>query len=78
LGFSVTHDKADWVIHSKDSEFQTEILKGWASAAKELGGLPSSEIDEWLARRQGEVAVGRSSIRVGHVDFFAEPLIGTR
>jgi len=78
LGFSVTHDKADWVIQSKDPEFQAEILRGWASAAKELGGLSSPDIDEWLARRQGEVAVGRSSIRVGHVDFFAEPLIGTR
>jgi hypothetical protein len=77
LGQSVVHGKADWVIGPQDQEFQMEILRGWASAAKELGDLSVTDIDRWLTRRGDAVAAGRSSIRVGHVDLFARPT-GTR
>jgi len=30
---------------------------------------------EWLADRRAHVAAGRSTMRVGHVDFFASPMV---
>jgi SAM-dependent methyltransferase len=73
LGCSVIHGKADWVVGPHDREFQTEILSGWASAARELGDLSLGDIVEWLTLRRDVVAAGHSSIRVGHVDIFARP-----
>jgi hypothetical protein len=77
LGYSVGHGLSDWVIGPHDREFQMEILSGWASAARDIGDLPLADTVEWLTRRRDAVAAGRSSIRVGHVDFFAAPM-GTR
>lgn len=77
LGFSVVRGKADWVIGPRDGEFQMEIFRGWAHATKELDELSLAEVDEWLTRRRHAVAAGCSSICVGHLDFFAQPM-GTR
>ena len=57
--------------------FKWKFLAGWASAAREIGDLSLADTVGWLTRRRDAVAAGRSSIRVGHVDFFARP-IGTR
>jgi hypothetical protein len=72
LGYSVIHGTSDWVIGPHDREFQMEILSGWASAAREIDQVPLADTVEWLTRRRD--TVGRSSIRVGHVDFFAAPM----
>jgi hypothetical protein len=77
VGYSVDHGTADWTFGPDDRAIQTEILSGWAAAARETGDLPLAEIGSWLERRRDTVAAGRSSIRVGHVDIFARP-IGTR
>jgi SAM-dependent methyltransferase len=74
LGYSVVHGASDWVIGPDGSEMQTEILSGWASAAREMRDPPLPDIVEWLTRRHAAVAAGRSSMRVGHVDFFARPI----
>jgi hypothetical protein len=76
LGYSVVHGQSDWIAGPQHREFQTEILNGWASAAREIG-VQLSDTLEWLTRRRDAVAAGRASLRVGHVDFFAAP-IGTR
>ena len=60
-----------------DRDIQTEILAGWASAAHEIGALSLADTTAWLTRRRDSVAAGRSSLHVGHVDFFATPS-GTR
>jgi hypothetical protein len=73
LGYSVIRGTADWLFAPSDREIQTEIFSGWASAARETGNLPLAEVVEWLTFRRDEVAAGRSSLRVGHVDFFARP-----
>ena len=57
----------------QDREIQIEMLSGWAAAAREIGDLPLADVIGWLTRRRDLVAAGRSSIRVGHVDFFARP-----
>jgi hypothetical protein len=73
LGYSVIHGSSDWVIGPHDPEFQMEIFSGWASAARDIGDLPLADTVEWLTRRRDAVAAGRSSICVGHVDFFVAP-----
>jgi hypothetical protein len=77
LGCTVVHGPSDWVAGPHDREFQMEIFSGWASAAREIGDLPLSDVVEWLTFRRDQVTAGRSSVRVGHVDIFARPT-GTR
>lgn len=72
-GYSVVHGTSDWTIGPDDRDVQTELLSGWASAAHGIGALSFADTTAWLARRQGTVATGRSSLVVGHVDFFATP-----
>jgi hypothetical protein len=77
VDYSVVHATADWILVASDREIQAEIFAGWASAARESGSLPLADTVEWLTFRRDEIAAGRSSLRVGHVDFLAEP-IGSR
>ena len=77
VGYAVMHGVADWDFGPQDREIQTEILSGWAAAAREIGNPPSREIIDWLKRRREWIAAGRSSLRVGHVDLLARPT-GTR
>ena len=73
VGYAVVHGVADWVFAPKDREIQLEMLAGWAAAAREIGGVAPTDVIAWLTRRRGFVTAGRSTIRVGHVDFFAQP-----
>ena len=73
VGYAVVQGASDWVFGPQDREIQIEILSGWAAAAREIGDLPLPDVIGWLTRRRDLVAAGRSSIRVGHVDFFARP-----
>jgi hypothetical protein len=73
VGYSVVSGPSDWIIAPNDRTMQIELFNGWAKAAHELGTLPSAEIDSWLQRRTAVVSAGRSTLRVGHVDFFAFP-----
>jgi SAM-dependent methyltransferase len=77
LGYSVVHGESDWVIGPQDRDIQLELLAGWAGAARDLGEVSLPDAVGWLTRRRDAVSAGRSSIRVGHVDFFAGPT-GTR
>jgi hypothetical protein len=72
-GYSVNHGASDWLFAPHDDRIQIELLSGFAKAAQEIGNLPITDIENWLARRGDAVAAGRSSIRVGHVDIFARP-----
>lgn len=72
-GFSVVQGTADWVVGGRDPVFQSDIVRGWAVAARETGALTAHEVGTWRAFRQDEIAAGRCSLRVGHVDFFAAP-----
>lgn len=74
VGYEVTQGRSDWEFGSNDREIQTEVLAGWASAAREIGDPPLSELLAWLTRRRDLIDSGRSTIRVGHVDFFARPM----
>lgn len=71
-GFRVVSGQSDWVLSASDIAMQTEILKGWAFAAHELGDVPGLEVDRWLTRRLSKLSAG-ASMMVGHVDVFAVP-----
>jgi hypothetical protein len=73
VGYQVVQGASDWVFGPKDTEIQTEVLTGWAVAAREVNASSIGEIINWLARRRDHIAAGRSMMRVGHVDFFARP-----
>ena len=63
------------MIGTADQEIQNELLAGWAGAASEVKSLPRPDVDNWLARRRIAVREGVSTMRVGHVDFFATPSV---
>ncbi len=73
LGYTVVQGASDWIFQTEDRDIQTELLSGWASAARETGEPRLTDVVGWLSRRRELVANGRSAIRVGHVDFFALP-----
>jgi hypothetical protein len=73
VGYTVLHGSADWEFGPTDREIQIEVLSGWAGAAREIGDPSLSEIVDWLERRRGLIAAGRSSLRIGHVDLLACP-----
>ena len=73
LGYSVVRGASDWTMGPDDIDIQSEILAGWASAAQDMTALSFADTAAWLKRRHAAVAAGRSSLHVGHVDFFATP-----
>jgi hypothetical protein len=74
VGYEITEGASDWVFGPRDIEIQTEVLTGWAVAARDIGEASIGDIINWLARRRDHIGAGRSSMRVGHVDFFARPI----
>jgi hypothetical protein len=74
VGCSFLEGSSDWSFGAADQAIQREVLRGFANAAGELRDLPDERVTDWLARRLDLVAAGASSIRVGHVDFFAMPM----
>jgi hypothetical protein len=73
LGYSIVQGKSDWIIGTADRNIQVELLNGWAGAAREMQSLSARKIDGWLTRRLRTVEQSASTMRVGHVDFFATP-----
>jgi hypothetical protein len=78
LDYHVHQGAADWQCGPADKEIQMEICNGCASAARETGRLSLVDIMAWLTRRRDAIAAGRSRIRIGHLDVFAQPKSGTR
>ena len=74
VGYSFVEGPSDWTFGQADQAIQQEVLRGFAAAAGELGDLPAGRVEDWLTRRLDLVAAGSSSMRVGHVDFFAMPM----
>lgn len=73
VGYQVTQGSADWEFGASDRDIQTEVLSGWATAARGIGDPPQGEILDWLKRRREWIGAGRSTIHIGHVDLLARP-----
>jgi hypothetical protein len=74
IGYSFAEGPSDWVLRPSEKPIQAEVIRGLAQAAGELDALAAPRISDWRDRRLALVEEGRSSLRVGHVDFFALPL----
>ena len=74
LGYQAVHGASDWEFGPLDREIQTEVLSGWAAAAREMRIMGPNDIIDWLKRRRELIAAGRSSIRIGHIDLLARPI----
>jgi hypothetical protein len=74
VGYSFLAAASDWVLGPNDQAIQREVLRGFADAVSELGELPDRRIADWLAQRTALVERARSSLQVGHTDFFAMPM----
>jgi hypothetical protein len=72
IGYTVVKGASDWVLGPAD-DVQAEVLAGLATAAFEICGVATSAIDRWIARRKIMLAAQVSTLRVGHIDFFARP-----
>lgn len=75
LGYAVAQGASDWQMGPGDRNMQNALVDGWARAARDIGTLSCQDILGWLARRRTAIAAGRSSLLVGHVDFFAVPSV---
>jgi methyltransferase family protein len=73
LGYAVVQGASDWQMGPEDRDMQNALVDGWARAARDIGTPSGQDIAGWLARRRAAIAAGRSSLLVGHVDFFAVP-----
>ena len=71
IGYVITTGASDWVLGPLD-DIQLEILAGLADAATGIG-VAREDIAGWMDRRTSSLAAQRSSLQVGHVDFFACP-----
>ena len=74
IGYSMVQGQSDWVLGPDDRTMQNEVISGFAHAAQELNELPEQRVTQWLAHRRDLIAAGQSSLRVGHLDFFALPM----
>lgn len=71
-GYRVASGQSDWHAGPGMDAFQTQLLAGWLSAAREMG-LDQNRLARWHARRIEQIAQGVLSITVGHRDFAAIP-----
>jgi SAM-dependent methyltransferase len=73
-GFTVTEGRSDWQFGPGDRDIQKLMIAGWAAAAREMG-VTTLVLMAWLTEREAYLAQGRSTMRVGHIDFFATPTV---
>lgn len=71
-GYRVVQGTSDWQAGPEHGAFQQELVRGWAGAAREMG-VGAAELEGWLDFRLGEIAAGRSTLQVGHLDIAALP-----
>ena len=67
-GFEVFVADSDWDLTSADSDLQSELLRGIASAANEIGNLAS---EQWLDDKLKKI--NSLSCTIGHKDILAIP-----
>lgn len=74
IGYTVERGASDWALGPTDA-LQAEVLAGFAGAAAEIGGVATSAIESWVARRKSLQAAQILHLRIGHIDFFAYPSV---
>lgn len=70
-GYRVRREASDWVLPHDARELQRQLIKGWASAAREIAPEHATMIGDWLARRLAHIESSRSRVVVCHEDLGA-------
>jgi hypothetical protein len=73
FGYLVVQGPSDWVFGPDDRDMQDALFAGWAEVGLLTTMMTADEVARWLAQRRASLAQGRSRLRIGHVDFFAQP-----
>ncbi|WP_321499451.1 class I SAM-dependent methyltransferase [Breoghania sp.] len=73
-GCQVMDAPSDWTCREEDPIFQSELVDGWANAARETEALSPADLDRWHSFRSQAITAKKSQILVGHVDLFAIPV----
>ena len=68
LGYEVRTAPSHWTLGPESPALQAALVDGWAAAAAEIAPGQDDALRGWARRRRALVAVGRSRLRVGHVD----------
>ena len=72
-GYRVETACSDWCIGPEHAALQYALLDGWFEAASEIAPTRTAMLHSWRARRRAHVELGRSTLRVGHVDMVGRP-----
>jgi hypothetical protein len=67
-GYNVAAAESDWLVEPAHVAMQEALLDGWLGAALEIAPERRGALTDWHRRRMAHVALGRSALRVGHVD----------
>lgn len=70
-GYTVRRAVSDWTLGPEAKDLQRQLIEGWAAAARDIDGSPSSTIERWRARRLAHVDRPASRLIVGHEDLLA-------
>jgi hypothetical protein len=72
-GYDVAATASDWRIDGSDTELLAAMISGAASAAAESAPDYAATIAAWRETRESELAAGKLSLTVGHIDILAAP-----
>jgi hypothetical protein len=72
-GYRTWLERSPWVLGAADAGLARVLLDGWAGAAGEVAPGEAARLRAWAARRTTDVAEGRATLTVGHVDLLALP-----
>ena len=67
-GYDMQRERSDWRLLPEHRALQSELVEGWALAAREIAPEHAATIAGWRSRRLAHVEAGRSRITVGHED----------
>ncbi|MGM0614381.1 MAG: glycosyltransferase [Pseudomonadota bacterium] len=75
-GFAVEEASTPWQLEAGNQAHRallTQLIQGWAEAAREQSPDTAAQIDSWCAQRLQAVEAGQLGARVAHRDLFATP-----
>ncbi len=72
-GYTVHIADSCWSMGPDQAALQLAFLNGFETPLREIGGLSSAEVDDWLSFRRAHTLEAATSCRVGHLDLLALP-----
>jgi len=73
-GYLTGRTRSDWMLETRDTlPLQAELVRGWATAAREIAAPQRTRVDAWEEARLQAIARGVSRIIVGHEDLWGCP-----